>query len=118
MSSSSAAGSPVPIEVDCATVKARLDAGDDFLLLDCREPEEYQAVHIAQAQLLPMSEIMERVAELEPHRQRNIVVHCHHGGRSMRVTNWLRSQGFANVQNMAGGIDAWSVSIDPSLPRY
>lgn len=114
----SAAGSPVPIEVDCTTVKKRLDAGDDFLLIDCREREEYQAVHIEQAQLIPMSELTDRLAELEPHRQRDIVVHCHHGGRSMRVTNWLRSQGFPRVQNMAGGIDAWSVEIDPSLPRY
>ncbi len=107
-----------PIEIDCKSVKARLDAGDDFLLLDCREQDEYNTVHIEQALLLPMSQTVERVAELEPHRNREIVVHCHHGGRSLRVTNWLRQQGFTSVQNMTGGIDAWSVEVDPSLPRY
>ena len=68
--------------------------------------------------LLPMSEITERVAELEPYRNSEIIVHCHHGGRSLRVTNWLRQQGFAMVTNMAGGIDQWSQSIDPAVPRY
>lgn len=107
-----------PIEIDCKSVKAKLDAGEDFLLLDCREQDEYNTVHIEQALLLPMSETVARAAELEPHRNREIVVHCHHGGRSLRVTNWLRQQGFASVRNMTGGIDAWSVEVDPTLPRY
>lgn len=111
-------GSNIPLETNCATVKARLDAKEDFLLLDCRERDEYQFVNIKEAKLLPMSELTDRVSELDPYRQKSIVVHCHHGGRSMKVTNWLRSQGFANVQNLAGGIDAWSQQIDPSLARY
>jgi len=110
--------SEVPLEVDVRQVKAKLDAGDDFLLLDCREKDEYEAVRIEGAVLIPMSEIQERVGELEAHREREIVVHCHHGGRSLRVTHWLRQQGFARVSNMAGGIDDWAVQIDPSLPRY
>jgi rhodanese-related sulfurtransferase len=110
--------STVPLEIDCRSVKAKLDQGADFLLLDCREKTEHDTVHIPEAVLLPMSEIQERVAELEPHKQREIVVHCHHGGRSLRVTNWLRQQGFANVKSMAGGIDEWATTIDTTLPRY
>ncbi len=112
------ANSPLPLETDCSTVKERLDRGDDFLLLDCRERDEHATANIAQAVLLPMSELAARVAELEPHRQREIVVHCHHGGRSLRVTNWLREQGFDQVQSLSGGIDAWSLQIDPRVPRY
>src|SRR5262245_42944410 len=110
--------SNIPIETDCRAVKARLDARDDFLLLDCREADEYQAVNIAAAMLLPMSELMTRVGELEPWKGKPIVVHCHHGGRSLRVANWLRQQGFTATQSMAGGIDQWAVDIDASLPRY
>lgn len=108
----------IPLEIDCRSVKAKLDAGEKFLLLDCREKEEHQAVNIASATLLPMSELTERVGELEPYRNSEIVVHCHHGGRSLKVANWLRKQGFANTKSMAGGIDEWAVNIDTSLPRY
>jgi rhodanese-related sulfurtransferase len=109
---------PLPLEIDCATVKARLDRGDDFLFVDCRERDEHALAHIHQATLLPMSELTARVDELEPYRGKDIVVHCHHGGRSLRVTNWLREQGFARVQSMAGGVDQWSQQIDPAVPRY
>ncbi|MFN0052815.1 MAG: rhodanese-like domain-containing protein [Planctomycetales bacterium] len=110
--------SNLPTEIDCRSVKAMLDAHREFLFLDCREADEHQAVSIPGTQLLPMTELMARVEELEPHRSGLIVVHCHHGGRSLRVTNWLRQQGFAQVQSMAGGIDEWAAEIDPSLPRY
>lgn len=110
--------SSVPVEVTCAQVKARLEAGDKIMFLDCREPNEHQTVSIKQAKLLPMSEIQNRIGELEPHRADDIVIHCHHGGRSLRVANWLRQQGFAKAQSMAGGIDQWAIEIDPSLPRY
>ena len=108
----------IPLEIDCQSVKSKLDAQSDFLLLDCREADEYQKANIKGAQLLPMSAIQDRLSELEPHRNREIVVHCHHGGRSLRVTNWLRGQGFENVKSMAGGIDLWSVQIDSAVPRY
>ena len=108
----------LPLHVDVRTVKDLLDDGEDFLLLDCREADEYALVHIAQARHVPMGEIANRVGEIEPQRQKRIVVHCHHGGRSLKVTQWLRQQGFVRAQNMSGGIDAWSLLVDTSLPRY
>ena len=108
----------LPLETDCKSVKAKLDAKADFLFIDCREADEHQKVHIDQAKLLPMSVIQDRIAELEPYKHVEIVVHCHHGGRSLKVTQWLRGQGFTNVKSMAGGIDQWAVEIDTSLPRY
>ncbi len=108
----------LPMETTCQAVKAKLDADDEFLLLDCREQDEYQLVHIEGSRLLPMSELMVRAGELEPYRTHEMVVHCHHGGRSMQVTQWLRQQGYARVQSMVGGIDRWASEIEPHLPRY
>ncbi len=106
----------LPLEVDCQTVRGWLaEADSTTLLVDCREPDEHALVHIAEAQLVP---IKTRLAELEPYRDARIAVHCHHGGRSLRVARWLREQGFALAQSMAGGIDRWSLEIDPTLPRY
>ena len=107
-----------PLEMDCSAVKSLIDSGKSFLFLDCREPDEHATSRIEGTSLIPMSELVQRVGELEPYRDSPIVVHCHHGGRSLRVTNWLRQQGFAQVTNMAGGIDEWSQKIDPAVPRY
>lgn len=109
---------PPPMEIDCATVKKRIDAGDDICFIDCREVIEHTISCIASARLLPMSELANRVSELEPFRQTEIIVHCHHGGRSLRVANWLRQNGFDQARSMAGGIDQWSLEIDPTVPRY
>jgi rhodanese-related sulfurtransferase len=108
----------LPLETDVQTLSELRAAGADFLLLDVREVPEFETCRIEGATLIPMSELGERLAELEPHRSQHIVVHCHHGGRSMRVTQYLRDQGFAQAQNLAGGIDAWSIHIDPEVPRY
>jgi rhodanese-related sulfurtransferase len=108
----------LPLEVEPQEVKAGLDKREDILLVDCREADEHATARIDQAKLLPMSELAERVGELLSHRERPVVVHCHRGGRSLRVTKWLREQGFSHVQSMAGGIDRWSLEIDPSVPRY
>jgi rhodanese-related sulfurtransferase len=107
-----------PLEIKCQDVKRMLDASADFLLLDCREADEHAIVNIPQAKLLPMSEIAERLDELVPHQKQEIVVHCHHGGRSVQVALWLRKQGFSDAKSLAGGIDAWALEIDRSLARY
>jgi rhodanese-related sulfurtransferase len=107
-----------PLEVNCQQVQAKQTAGTPFLFLDCRESDEYATAKIVGTTLVPMSQLADRVAELEPHRNGEIVVHCHHGGRSLRVAMWLRNQGFPNVSSLAGGIDAWSQQIDPTVPRY
>jgi rhodanese-related sulfurtransferase len=112
------AANSLPLEVTVQQVQALREADSDFLLLDCRERDEFETARIDGSLLIPMGELPERIAELEPHRERSIVVHCHHGGRSMRVTQWLREQGYSQTQNMAGGIDAWSQQIDDSVPRY
>lgn len=106
------------LETDCQTVKQKLDTGHNFVLLDCREQNEYDHVHIDAARLLPMSEIQERVGELEDLRSEEIIVYCHHGMRSLQVASWLSQNGFTNVKSMQGGIDAWSCEIDDTKPRY
>jgi adenylyltransferase/sulfurtransferase len=107
-----------PLEIDCQSVQAKREAGDEFLLLDCREREEDATVRIDGATLLPMSELSERVSEIDAHRNSEIVVYCHHGGRSLRVAMWLRQRGFPAACSMSGGIDRWAQEIDSSLPRY
>ena len=107
-----------PLEVSVQDVHKLQTTNADFILLDCRERDEFETARIDGSVLIPMTELARRSAELEPHRTRNIVVHCHHGGRSMRVTQWLREQGYGQTQNMAGGIDAWSQEIDTKVPRY
>ena len=86
-------------------------------LLDVREPWEFQSAHLPNSLLMPMGEVASRAhQELDPDAP--IVVLCHHGARSLSVTMWLRNQGFEHVQSLAGGIDGWSRSIDPTVPRY
>lgn len=108
----------LPIETDVATLAKLTEEGADFLLLDVRENDEYEICNIEGSELLPLSEFEDRVAELNPHKDRRIIVHCHFGGRSMRVTEALRERGFAKAQNLAGGIDQWSQEIDSSVDRY
>lgn len=109
-------------EITPRETKKLLDAkADGFVLLDCRRPEEWQATRIAGAVHIPMNEIERRADELETEeggKDRPIVVHCHHGVRSMKVTGALRAMGFTNVRSMAGGIDLWSVDVDPAVKRY
>ncbi len=87
-----------------------------FVLLDCREAMELEIARIEGALHIPMGEIPTRIAELD--RNREIIVVCHHGNRSMRVSMFLKQEGFEKVKNLAGGIDAWSTSVDPKVPRY
>jgi len=104
-------------EISPEAVKEKLDRRDSFTVLDVREPWEIETARIAGARLMPMGEVPSRAhQELDP--DGDIVVICHHGVRSMNVTVWLRQQGFENVQSMHGGIDAWSRTVDPTVPLY
>jgi rhodanese-related sulfurtransferase len=92
-----------PIEIDVETLRDKFAAGDDVLLIDCRERDEYDLVRLDPAVLMPMSELVGRVDELRPQQQRDVIVHCHHGGRSLRVAMWLRQQGFERVSSSRAG---------------
>ena len=90
----------------------------ECLLLDYRTQEEYSIAKIQQAKLIPMQEISERLDELESWKPKRVIVHCHHGVRSLRVAKWLRERGFEKAQSLKGGIEAWSTEIDSSIPKY
>ena len=109
--------SDVPIEIDVTDVKRLLDE-QAIVLIDCREPNEWETAKIDGAVPMPMRNWQEECSRLTDFAGKPLVVHCHHGGRSLRVANWLRENGFPNAQNMTGGIDAWSSKIDPSVPQY
>jgi rhodanese-related sulfurtransferase len=108
---------PLPIDLDVRTVHQMRQRGEKFTLLDVRQPDEVAAAVIAGSLHIPMRDVPARLADLGDKAGR-IVVHCHHGGRSLRVVQFLRQQGYDNAQNMSGGIDAWSLEIDPAVPRY
>lgn len=103
-------------EIDPPDVARRLQAGERLVLLDVREPEEVALAALPGAVHIPMADIPARLHELDPDAP--IVVVCHHGIRSAQVAGFLAHQGFRAVSNLRGGIDAWSRTVDPSLPRY
>ena len=103
------------MEIAPQAVKRRLDAGEKLRLIDVREPEEFALARIEGAELIPMRSVP---AELQSLDEGSLIVYCHHGVRSLSVVDWLRNQGVEDCQSMAGGIDAWSLSVDPAVPRY
>ncbi|MDB5854100.1 MAG: sulfurtransferase [Herminiimonas sp.] len=86
------------------------------LLLDVREPWEFETCHLEGARLMPMNTVPARQQELDP--EQPVVCICHHGARSMQVAAFLERQGFQNVTNLTGGIHAWALQVDPSMPTY
>jgi adenylyltransferase/sulfurtransferase len=106
------------VELAAAEVARRGVPGRDYLLLDVREPDEHAKARLEGARLVPLGELPARVGELAGWRERPVVVHCHKGGRSAKACRLLNDAGFRDVANLAGGIEAWSLSVDPSVPRY
>ncbi|MGH9581679.1 MAG: molybdopterin-synthase adenylyltransferase MoeB [Bryobacteraceae bacterium] len=102
--------------IDAVELKQKLDRGDDFVLIDVREPYEYQIARIPGAKLIPLGELPKRLNELDPNT--DIVMHCRTGGRSQKAVDLLKQHGFQHVRNMTGGITAWSEKVDPSVPKY
>ena len=103
------------LEITVEEAKAKIEGGE-VVLVDVREPWEVQTASLAGAKLIPMGDLPARVQELDP--DAHILVLCHHGVRSLRVTNWLREQGHAKTQSVRGGIDAWSKHVDGKVPLY
>jgi rhodanese-related sulfurtransferase len=106
----------LPGEIFPRQLKERIDRGDRLLILDVREMDEVEMAPFPCATHIPMGEVPARLSELDPERE--IVVVCHHGIRSAQVAGYLSATGFELVLNLTGGIDAWSVSVDPTVPRY
>ena len=107
------------METTPAEVKRRMDAGEPIILIDVREPEEYQLARIEGSHLIPMKTVPAAISELEEKAEVGTLVFlCHHGVRSANVVNYLRGQGITASQTMSGGIDRWSLEIDSSVPRY
>ena len=109
----------LPLEATPQDVQRRIDAGESLILIDVREPEEFAITRIEGATLIPMRTIPANLQQLDARAdEATLIVFCHHGVRSLNVVCWLREQGVPACQSMAGGIDAWSTLIDPSVPRY
>ncbi len=92
-----------------------LAAGEDFHFIDVREPGEYAVARIEGARLIPMGQIPAHLSELDDDRE--VIVMCHHGVRSLHVANWLHQKD-VSARSMQGGIELWSLSVDPTVPRY
>jgi len=105
-------------EITALELKVKMDEKQDFFLLDVREPNEYEIANIKGATLLPLSQLPNRVQELEKYKGKQIVVHCKSGVRSMKAINFLKQQGYTNLVNVAGGILGWSDQVDSSVPKY
>lgn len=96
----------------------RLQSAHPPRLLDVREPEEHALVHLPGARLIPLGELLLRQEELADWKEEEVVVYCHHGIRSLNAISQLRHLGFTRLRNLAGGIDRWSLEVDPRAPRY
>jgi sulfur-carrier protein adenylyltransferase/sulfurtransferase len=105
-------------EVTPREVKSMMNRNDDFVLIDCRLPNEYQITHIDGAKLIPLQVIGSRMNELTPHKDAKVVVHCRSGKRSMQFAQVLRRSGFTDVKSMAGGILLWNTDVNPGGPQY
>ena len=103
-------------EITVHQLKERLDRGDDFVLIDVREPHEHAICNLPQSTLIPLGTLPGKLATLDPSKE--YVVHCKMGGRSAQAVDLLRKSGFSRVYNVAGGITAWAKEIDKSMPTY
>ena len=109
----------IPFEITPQDVRKRVDSGEHITLVDVREPGEFELARIAGAELIPMRTVPAQLQHVEGLADNAaVIVYCHHGVRSLQVVNWLREQGVAACQSMAGGIDRWSLEVDSTVPRY
>ena len=99
-----------------AELQKKIAAGEKLQLIDVREAWEFETARIEGSTLMPMGDFARRIGEIDPDSE--IVVICHHGGRSMQVGALLERQGFSRITNLSGGVDAWARTVDPSMPVY
>ena len=104
-------------QISVEELKRKMDAKEDFFLLDVREPHEVPIASIG-APLIPVGELEKRIGELAAHKDREIIIHCRSGARSQKAALILRNAGFQHVENLAGGILAWADKIDHTMPKY
>ena len=103
-------------EIGAVELRAEREHSPNLVLLDVREPFEWEIAHIEGSRLVPLGELPARLRELDGHA--DIVTMCHHGTRSRRAAELLRAAGFSKVRNLSGGIDAWSRDVETTIPRY
>lgn len=108
---------PMPLELSPEDLARRLAAGEPLHLVDVRFPEEFELCRLAGALLIPLPELPARADELAALKDRPVVLYCHHGVRSLRAAIFARSLGL-DAASLTGGIEAWSLTVDPSVPRY
>jgi rhodanese-related sulfurtransferase len=99
-----------------AELQKKIAAGEKLQMIDVREAWEFETARIQGSILIPMGDVARRISEIDPDSE--IVVICHHGGRSMQVGALLERQGFSKITNLSGGVDAWARTVDPSMPVY
>jgi adenylyltransferase/sulfurtransferase len=105
-------------QIDVRQLAARLKAGEPVYLLDVRQPWEHETAALPGSVLIPLDQLAARSDEVRPPAGAEVVVYCHHGVRSLSGAALLERLGFADVASLAGGIDAWSLVVDPAVPRY
>lgn len=104
-------------EISVHDLKERLEDDDELLLLDVRQPDEYEIANL-DGELIPLNELPDRLDELAAYRDKPVVVYCRSGRRSAKAVAYMRGKGFDQAVNLRGGINAWSEEIDPSMPTY
>ncbi len=106
-------------EISVLDASALIDqAEENFILIDCREPDEYEICNIEGSDLAPLSNFEMEAETLFASEDEYALIYCHHGGRSLRAVEWLRSKGYENTFSIAGGIDLWAQEVDTELARY
>jgi rhodanese-related sulfurtransferase len=105
-------------EISVEELSQRLERGERPLLLDVRQPWEYELSRLPDSVLVPLGQLLSRAAEVRPAPGQLVVCYCHHGVRSLHAAEILAGAGLSGVVSLAGGIEAWSLQIDPSIPRY
>ena len=104
------------MEISVTEAHQQLSSATPPVLIDVREIDEHAIGHVSQARLIPLAEIPNQLSNIPQNRP--VLIMCHHGGRSMRATQFLRSKGYVLATNIKGGIDAWSLEVDAEIPRY